>query len=296
MPSETNSSHRPLQGQIAVVTGAGRGIGRVIAQTLAAQGAYVAALARSASELAETVTIIEKSGGRASMHSVDVTDEPGVRATLAEIERSMGSVDLLVNNAGTIGPLGPFWENDFSEWTRGVIVNAIAPALCSHAVLPGMISRRHGRIVNVSSGAGVMPFDYLSSYVVGKTGLIRFTENLASEIKPYGLAAFTITPGTVKTSMSEYSLNSADGKKWLPWFGKIFDEGLNVPPERAANLIATLASGKADSLSGSVIAVHDNLELLLENAAKIKTEHFYSLRVRKLEPDAPHIKLIPQSK
>jgi hypothetical protein len=96
--------------------------------------------------------------------------------------------------------------------------------------------------------------------------------------------------------MSEYSLNSDGGKKWLPWFRRIFDEGLDLPPERAAGLIATLASGKADALSGCRISVHADLNLLLENVAKIKSKNFYSLRMRKLEPDAPHVKFIPQRK
>jgi NAD(P)-dependent dehydrogenase (short-subunit alcohol dehydrogenase family) len=295
MPQDTNPS-QSLAGQIAVVTGAGRGIGRAIAQTLASEGAHVAALARSKNELAETVALIEKSGGRARMHVVDVTDEPAIRSVFAEIERSHGRVDLLVNNAGAPGPFGPFWENDFSEWARTMNVNLLGPTLCSHAVLPGMISRRRGRIVNVSSGGGIVPIDYFSAYVVSKTALIRFTENLASEIKPHGLSAFAISPGTVRTAMSEHSLNSEEGKKWLPWFRKIFDEGLNVPPERAARLIATLASGTADALSGCMISVLDDLNLILENTEKAKAENFYTLRMRKLEPDAPQSKFIPQRK
>jgi NAD(P)-dependent dehydrogenase (short-subunit alcohol dehydrogenase family) len=296
MPGEPNSSCRSLQGQVAVVTGAGRGIGRAVAQALAAEGTYVAALARSATELAQTVALIEHAGGRARALSVDVTDELAIRATLAEVEKSAGSVDLLVNNAGMIGPLGPFWENDFAEWSRALDVNLIGPLLCAHTILPGMIARRRGRIINVASGAGAMPFEFFSSYVVGKTGLVRFTENLASEIKTYGLSAFAITPGTVRTSMAEYSLNSEAGKKWLPWFGRIFDEGLDLPPERAANLVVALASGKADALSGCFISVHDDLNLLLENIEKIKSDNFYSLRIRKLEPDAPHIKFMPKPK
>jgi len=159
-----------------------------------------------------------------------------------------------------------------------------------------MVSRRRGRIINVSSGGGVVPIDYFSAYVVSKTGLIRFTENLASEIKPHGLAAFAISPGTVRTAMSEHALNSEEGKQWLPWFRKIFDEGLAVPPERAARLVATLATGVADPLSGCMISILDDLNLLLENLEKVKSENFYSLRLRRLQPDAPQSKFIPQRK
>src|SRR5689334_21583422 len=106
--------------------------------------------------------------------------------------------------------------------------------LLSRAVLPGMIARRQGRIVNIISGAAASAFTYFSAYVTSKTALARFSEVLAAEVQPHGVFIFPIEPGTVRTTMSEYSLNSEEGQKWIPWFRRIFDEGLNVPPERAA--------------------------------------------------------------
>jgi NAD(P)-dependent dehydrogenase (short-subunit alcohol dehydrogenase family) len=276
-----------LQDQVAIVTGGGRGIGRALAQAIAAAGAHVAVLARSANELAETVSLIASAGGRARAFPLDVTDAEKVRATFAEIDRSLGAADLLINNAGVLGPLGPFWENDFDEWWRAMEVNLRGPLLCAHAVLPGMIARRHGRIINVASGAGAIPIVHCSAYVANKTALIRFTENLAIESKPYSLAIFAISPGTVRTSLAEYSLNSAEGQKWLPWFKRIFDEGKNVPVERSAQLVLALASGKADALSGLFLGVSDDLDAMVRSAAEVEKDSLYSLRIRKLGEETP---------
>lgn len=282
MTAEINSSPINLNGQVAVVTGAGRGIGRAIAQALAAAGATVAVISRSANELAQTVALIQSAGGKAHLHALDVTDAPAVRAAVSNISSSLGPIDLLVNNVGVIGPLGPFWENDFDAWWRAMDINLRGQLLCAHAVLPQMISRRRGRIINVASGAGVTPFANLSAYVSSKAALIRFTENLAVEAKPFGVSVFAITPGTVRTSMAESSLQSSEGQKWIPWFQRIFDQGLDVPADRAAQLALALASGNADSLSGCFISVHDDLAALLKNGAEIERDSLYSLRLRKL--------------
>src|SRR5690242_19869013 len=112
MAQQPDISTRPLDGQTAVVTGGGRGIGRAIAQTLAAAGAKVAILARSATELAETTAIIAKAGGQAQAFPVDVTDAGKLSSAFASIEEQLGPVDVLVNNAGILGPIAPFWETD----------------------------------------------------------------------------------------------------------------------------------------------------------------------------------------
>ena len=272
-----------MRGQVVVVTGAGRGIGRAIALALAARGASVALIARNESELAESVAQIVGAGGKASAFLADVTDIAAIARVMKRIEESLGVVDLLVNNAGMLEPLGPFWENDLNTWLRGIDVNVRGVAICSHALLPGMVARGRGRIVNVSSGAGIgLGLDYFSSYVTGKTAVLRFTECIASETKAYGVAAFSISPGPVRTAMSEISLNSPEGKKWLPWYAKIYDEGRNFPPESAANLVVKLALGEADALTGRFISVADDLDTMVAEAEKIAKDEMYLLRVKKL--------------
>lgn len=262
-----------LRGLNAIVTGGGRGIGRAIAEMLAVEGATVAVLARSAEELDETVAIIERTGGHARPFVVDVTDA----TALTEAVRAIGVVDILINNAGTIGPFGPLWETAPDAWWRAMDVNVRGPLLAMHAVLPGMVERRRGRIINVVTG--MAPMSYYSGYLASKTALVRLTECVALEVKPHGVTAFSMAPGTIRTAMTEHSLNSPEGQQWLPWFRRIFDEGLDLPVERPARLAVTLASGKADPLTGRYFSPYDDLDLLLANVTDIEKDHLYSLRV-----------------
>ena len=278
---QTFSDGAQLAGRVAVVTGGGRGIGRAIALALATAGASTAVLARTKAEVGKTVEIIEQTGGRAQPFVADVTDAIGVGATMARIERELGPISLLVNNAARPGPIGPFCETDVEDWWRALRVNLQGPMLCSRAVLPGMISRRHGRIVNIASNSA--PIAYFSSYVTSKTALIRFTETVAEEVRAHGVRMFSVAPGTVRTAMSEHSLRSPEGQKWLPWFRRIFDEGLDVPEERSARLILELASGRADRLSGRFLSVWDDLDVLLQGHKEIEENNLLSLRIRTLD-------------
>jgi len=271
-----------LHNQIAVVTGGGRGIGRAIALRLAGAGAKVVVIARSENELAETSRLIQQSGGEAKPFRGDVTNPDVMSAMFADIEHTLGPVSILVNNAGIIGPIAPFWETPIEDWWRVLDVNLRGPALCSHLVLRGMVARRHGRIINLIAGGAAFSLTYFSGYIASKVALARFSEVLAAEAKPHGISVFALAPGTVRTAMSEYSLNSAEGKKWIPWFTRIFDDGLTVSAEHAAEFAAQLASGNADALSGRFLSVSDDLELLLGSMAEIEQENLYSLRVRKL--------------
>jgi NAD(P)-dependent dehydrogenase (short-subunit alcohol dehydrogenase family) len=191
--------------KIAVVTGGRRGLGRAFAQALAAAGWQVAIVTRQAVEVDGAQTFI-----------ADVTDEAAIGRAVGDIERSLGPIDLLVNNAGVIGPLGPFIESTVADWWRTIEVDLLGQVICAHAVLPGMIARVGGCIVNLCSGGGATMFPYFSAYVTAKTALIRFSECLAHEVKPHGIAVFAMGPGTVRTAMSEHSLNSPEGRKWLP--------------------------------------------------------------------------------
>ena len=281
----TDSVLDELRGQVAIVTGAGRGLGRATALALARARARVGVVARSEEQLAETVRGVTEAGGEALAVVVDVCDAAAVERMARKVERTLGPVDLLVNNAGTMGPLGPIWEADPGDWWHSMEVNLRGPYLCSHALLPGMIERRHGRIINVSTSAAAVAVAHMGAYVIAKTALVRFTENLAAELLDSGVSVFTISPGTVRTAMAEQVLESQAGKKWLPWFRKLFDRGRDVPAEKAAQLVVQLASGRADALSGRFIDVSDDLAKLLERLGDVKSDNLYTLRVRKLDSE-----------
>jgi NAD(P)-dependent dehydrogenase (short-subunit alcohol dehydrogenase family) len=161
-------------------------------------------------------------------------------------------------------------------------INVRGIVLCMRAVLPSMIARRRGRIINVASGAGTRPIAYGSAYVTSKTAVIRLTETVALETKQYGVQLFAIDPGDVRTAMTEYLLESPAGQTWVPWFRTVFEEGRDVPAAYAVQLILRLASGAADQLSGRFMSVGDDLDMLLTRAEEIGEKELYTLRISTL--------------
>ncbi|MBZ5618583.1 MAG: SDR family oxidoreductase [Acidobacteriia bacterium] len=260
-------------GGVALVTGGGRGIGRGIALGLAREGWAVAVTARSADQLDETVKLAE---GRAMAVAGDIADSASVKRVVREVEKELGPVDLLVNNAGTGGPFGPFWENDPEDWWRCQEVNLRGPMLCCREVLPGMIARKHGRIVNVVSGAGGQAFPDMSAYVASKTALVRLSEQLALEVEPHGVSVFPMRPGLVRTAMVE------EGRGRLPFLQKMLDDGMDVAPDVVAGLVVFLASGRADALSGRLFSVWEDAEEIVRQAEDVKARELYLLRARPL--------------
>ena len=270
-----------LGGQVAIVTGGGRGIGRAIGRGLAKAGAVVAVIARTADQLDGTVALVEGAGGRAAAFPADVTDQQAIERVVTQVEEQLGPVDLLVNNAGAPTPLGPLWETDPGDWWRCIDVNLRGPFLCSRAVLPGMVTRRRGRIVTTASATGLGPWPNVSAYAISKCAVMRFSENLAAEAQEHGISAFSISPGFVRTSMVEAKIASSEDEKWL---GAVFRNALaaghDVPPERAADLVVLLASGQADALTGCVVSVHDDLPGMVRRAEEIQQGELYTLRLR----------------
>ena len=257
---------------VALVTGGGRGIGRAIALRLAAERWDVAIAARSADQLAETARL---AGGRTLAIPADIADPAAVNGIVRQTETQLGPIDLLVNNAGVAGPLEPFSETDPAVWWRCQEVNLRGPMLCCRAVLPGMIERRSGRIVNMASGLGCHAEADMSAYVVSKTALIRFTEQLAAELDGSGVTIFAIRPGLLLTAMVE------DVRQRIPRIQKLVDEGREVPVEAVADLVLKLASGRADALSGRLISPVDDFEAMIRQAEAAREQELYLLRLRR---------------
>jgi len=242
---------------VAFVTGASRGVGQELARALAEAGHDVALGARS--DLSETSALVEAEGRRALPLALDVTDAPGIEEAVARAQRELGPLDLVVNNAGTDRAIAPLWEADPEEWWADVDVHLRGTFLVCRAALPAMLSRGLGRIVNVSSNAGMRPSPYNSAYGAAKAAILNLTESLAASLEGTGLYAFAISPGYVRTAMTERLLDVQAEKGWFPHL-----EGRDtLDPALAGRLVVALASGKADRLSGRYFHALDDLDELL---------------------------------
>jgi NAD(P)-dependent dehydrogenase (short-subunit alcohol dehydrogenase family) len=270
-----------LCGQVAIVTGGGRGVGRTMSARLAQAGAGVAVVARSHDEIEAAATDINASGGRAIALPTDITNRAAVESMVAETERRLGPVDLLVNNAGSLSVIGPIWEVDPDKWWRDVDVNLRGVFLCARAVLPGMIERRRGRIINVSSGGGLVPSPYTTSYGSSKAAVINLTNSLAASTQAYGISVFAISPGLVHTTMADYLVDSPEAHRWLPE-NQHRPESAWISAEPAAKLVLRLASGEADALSGRFIHLNYNLDEMLAQTDAIQRNDLYTLRLNQL--------------
>ncbi|MEX0323179.1 MAG: SDR family NAD(P)-dependent oxidoreductase [Puniceicoccaceae bacterium] len=256
-----------LSGQVAVVTGGGRGIGREFARQLATAGAHVVVTARTVEQLEETKALIASANGACSTVPMDVLDEASVNAGIHEIESVHGRIDLLVNNAGIAGGDGMPWEVDTDAWWRTMEVNLRGPYICAKAVIPGMIERGSGRIINVGSNIAFFPWPRATAYSCSKAGLVRLSDNLAMGLKEHGISVFCISPGMVKTAMTD---TVPDEFKDVEW----------TPIEKSGELCRVLASGRADALSGRYIhAKEHDIEELIARADEIVENDTQTMRL-----------------
>lgn len=272
-----------LSEQVAIITGGGRGLGRAMAQALAHAGAKVAIVARSEDQLAETADAIRQAGGTVLAVPADITDRQAVQKMVETVQQALGSIDLLVNNAGVTGKPSPIWDMEFEDWQHTFDVNLHGTFLCSVAVLKSMIERSRGRIINVASGAALGPITYGSQYCVSKAALSRLTECIAADGKAHGINAFAIDPGSVRTAMTTYLMESEEGRTYLPWYREYILGGGDVPAEFSASLVTLLASGKADHLSGRFIRVTDDVDRMIAQAEQIIKDDLYTLRLNTLQ-------------
>jgi NAD(P)-dependent dehydrogenase (short-subunit alcohol dehydrogenase family) len=184
------------------------------------------------------------------------------------IRGQFGPIRLLVNNAGISGPFGNAWDVCADDWWRAIEVNLRGVFVCSQAVLPGMIARGTGRIVNITSDAGVLRWPQASAYSVAKAAVIKFTENLAAEAGRDGVQVFSVHPGVTPIGLTERALadgaapGSAEARVYA-WIRTELRAGRGADPALVARLITRLAAGHGDRLSGCHLSVHDDLDAIL---------------------------------
>jgi NAD(P)-dependent dehydrogenase (short-subunit alcohol dehydrogenase family) len=276
MATTASNAWDDLRGQVALVTGGGRGLGRGFACALATAGAAVAVAARSADEIAETVSLVRDAGGRACAFQLDVVDATAIDSCVAAVEHELGPIDLLVNNAGVASPAGMDWEVDPSAWWRTLEVNLRGPFLCTRAVLPGMIVRRRGRIINISSSAAFGNNPSLSAYGVSKAALTHWSGRLAAQVEQDGVAVIAYAPSVVRTAMTEPLATSPD---WIRIthgaFQRMFEEDRDDSLERTVEAFMVLASGRADALTGRHLSVSDDLPGMIARAEEIRHDNLY---------------------
>jgi NAD(P)-dependent dehydrogenase (short-subunit alcohol dehydrogenase family) len=261
-----------LTGQVVLITGGGRGLGRAFAQALLAAGARVAITGRSAPELHETAAQLSSAANQVLAVPADATDPQGAPQVVTRVEQRLGAhITLLINNAGQFRAFGSIGVIDPIAWWNEVEVNLRGPFLYASAVLPGMRTRHGGRIINLASNAGMQGIPTLSAYVISKTALIRFSEALALDTVEDGIRVFAIHPGTVRTPMNDYVRDSPEVAKSAPlvqqYIQNLYAQGLDTPIERSVHLVLRLAAGDADTLSGRYISVEDDLDALVKECA-----------------------------
>lgn len=248
---------RPLDGQVAIVTGGSRGLGRAVAEVMAAAGASVVVASRNAPELDEVVRAIRRAGGKALAYAADVADERQVQELVLGTERWVGPATVLVNNAGVLDPMAPLARTDATTWLRHIAVNVGGVYLCARAALPGMLERGYGRIVNVSSGAARRASPGWTAYCAGKAAVDQLTKALALEVEDTGVTACSVHPGYMDTGMQERIRRAAPEEfprveefRELQRLGKLHD------PHEPARAIAYLASPRAER-NGQVVELDD---------------------------------------
>lgn len=251
---------RTLEGRVALVTGGGRGIGRACAFDLALRGAAVVVAARTRAEIDAVALELEAAGARATSIALDVTDPDSVEEAVEEARVALGPVDVLVNNAG-VAPSAPFEKTDPTTWSNTLSVNLTGTFLCTRAVMPGMIQRGFGRIVNIASIAGKVGFPYITAYCASKHGVIGFTRALALEVAAKGVTVNAVCPGYVETRLTEEAIDRIARKT-----GRSEDEaraalasaspqGRLFTPEEVARLVGFLAEPTSGGINGQAINI-----------------------------------------
>lgn len=262
-----------LHGRVALVTGAGRGLGREIALGLAREGMRVGLLGRDRATLESTLADCAELGPEAAVVIADIRNADQVRAAVAAVERDLDPLDLVVSNAGRreSGPASP-WEADADDWWRTVETNLRGPFLLARAVLPAMIRRGSGRLLLVGSGMGLRPQPLWSAYGVSKAAGSRLTDSLAAALVGTGVTVLEMSPGLVRTDMTETMWGPADEQPWND-------------AQHMVDGVVRFARGDLDTLHGRFVhAARDDLDAL----ARIDTVTREDARTLRLRPYGPH--------
>jgi NAD(P)-dependent dehydrogenase (short-subunit alcohol dehydrogenase family) len=265
-----------LTQKVALVTGAGRGIGQATALELTRQGLKVALVARSKAEIEATAAQIHEQGGTTLPISFDLANLADIEGLVSRVEAELGPIDILVNNAAIGGPYGATWELDPAEWARAIEINLIAPFWLTRAVLPNMRERNWGRIINVSSGPQTFVIPRTGAYTTTKAGLDVFSRQLGVELADSGIVVIGLYPGPVDTGIqAELRRQPPEkiGQELSDNFRRIYANGMLSSPTPVGMVIATLAGDAGENFRGQVISINSPEVQALLKGESIQSGH-----------------------
>jgi NAD(P)-dependent dehydrogenase (short-subunit alcohol dehydrogenase family) len=271
-----------MRGTTAIVTGSGGDIGRAIACELARQGAAVACASLDDAGLRETARLIQVAGGTALAVPTDVTDQAQVERTFTQTMGAFGTVDILVNNAGIFRAIGGLWEVDPAAWWTDVTTNLFGSFLFCRTVLPHMLQRNRGIIVNMAGGGYDRPNAGGTGYAASKAGLMRLTDTLAAELDGRcDVQVYGFWPGFVRSGMTRLLAESEQGRRWLPHVGGGLEKNEDHPAEDVGRAIARLISISRPELAGRIFSYDDDFDWIAQHAGDIQRNDWHQLRMRR---------------
>ncbi|MBN1399899.1 MAG: SDR family oxidoreductase [Anaerolineae bacterium] len=252
-----------LDDRVILLTGASHGIGEALAWGLAREGADLVIVSRHQREVEALATELSQLGSEVLPLAADVSQRDQVEAMVEAALGHFGRIDVLINNAGIQGPPGRAWEVDPDQWVRTIQVNLVGAFLCCRAVLPSMVARRQGTIINVSSGAGRNPMPNYSGYSASKAGVTHFTRTLAEETKALGINANAIGVWGVTRLWHQVATDGAPGGPRSQGVAEMLRSGIRPQPQENVALVVFLASPAARHITGQYIEANSLPDCLI---------------------------------
>lgn len=273
-----------LQNLVTLVTGASQGLGKIIAEAFVREGAHVAICARDGKMINAVKTDLERiaaSGQKILAQACDVTSKSEVSEFFSALDRELGPIDVLVNNAGVYGPKGPSEEVDLDEWMQAIEINLLGTFLPARQAITRMKPRKRGKIINLSGGGATNPLPRISAYAAAKAAVVRLTETLAEELRDFGIQVNAVAPGALNTRLLDEVLQAGPDIVGAEFYQKALkqrDSG-GAPLQKGADACVYLASTQSAGITGKLLsAIWDPWDKLHEFSQSLDKSDIYTLR------------------